>query len=187
MATGQTGQSPAVWTRLCRLAREGAGQSAVFDRPHLVRELATDFSLASAPSLRSDVEKVANLTRQWLTDVEDSVGDTRLARPALSATLRERLTTYKLVQLRGRPGSGKSVVMRRSVESDLEHGPVLLLKSGRLEGSGWAGFANSIGLSAAPLTDLLVEIAATGSATLYKSSIAQSSAISSARYKPHLC
>jgi hypothetical protein len=58
-------------------------------------------------------------------------------------------------------------VLRRSVESELEHGPVLLLKSGRLEGTGWAGFANALGFTAAPLADLLVEIAATGSATLY--------------------
>jgi len=167
MATGHAGQAPAAWTKLCRLAREGAGRSAVFDRPHLVRELATEVRLASAPSLRSDVEKVANLTRQWLTDIEDSVGGTRLDRPAVSAMLREKLASYKLVQLRGLPGSGKSVVLRRSVESELEHGPVLLLKSGRLEGTGWAGFANALGFTAAPLADLLVEIAATGSATLY--------------------
>jgi hypothetical protein len=167
LAPGHTGQAPALWTKLCRLAREGAGRSAAFDRPHLVRELATDVPLASPPSLRGQVENVANLTRQWLTDIEDSIGGTRLERPALEAMLKEKLASYRVVQVRGLPGSGKSVVLRRRVESELEHGPVLLLKSGRLEGTGWAGFANALGLTGASLIDLLVEIGATGSPILY--------------------
>jgi hypothetical protein len=167
LAPGHAGQAPALWTKLCRLAREGAGRSAVFDRPHLVRELATEVSLASPPSIRSQVENITNLTRQWLTDIEDSIGGTRLDRPALAAMLREKLATYKLVQLRGLPGSGKSVVLRRRVEPELEQGPVVLLKAGRLEGIGWVGFANALGFAGAPLVDLLVEIAATGSPTLY--------------------
>jgi hypothetical protein len=81
--------------------------------------------------------------------------------------LRDKLAAYRLVQLRGLAGSGKSVVLRRSVDSELERGPVLLLKSGRLEGNGWVGFANALGLTGALLVDLLVEIAATGSSTLY--------------------
>ena len=167
LALGHAGQAPALWTKLCRLAREGAGRSAVFDRPHLVRELATEVSLASPPSIRSQVENITNLTRQCLTDIEDSIGGTRLDRPALATMLREKLASYRVVQLRGLPGSGKSVVLRQSVESELEHGPVLLLKSGRLEGTGWASFANAIGLNRASLVDLLVEIGATGSPTLY--------------------
>jgi hypothetical protein len=43
----------------------------------------------------------------------------------------------------------------------------MFLKSDRLEGRGWAGFAGHYGLSAVALTDLLTEIAATGTATLY--------------------
>jgi hypothetical protein len=167
MATGHADQAPAAWTKLCQLAREGAGRSAIFDRPHLVRQLSTEIRLASAPSLRSDLERVTSLARQSLTDIEDSVGGTRLDRLALSAMLREKLAAYRLVQIRGLPGSGKSVVLRRAVACDLERGPVLLLKSGRLEGTGWAGFASAFSLSAAPLTGLLVEIAATGSGTLY--------------------
>jgi hypothetical protein len=167
LAPGHAGQAPALWTKLCWLAREGAGRSAVFDRPHLVRELATEVSLASPPSIRSQVENITNLTRQCLTDIEDSIGGTRLNRPALATMLREKLASYRVVQLRGLPGSGKSVVLRRSVESELEHGPVLLLKSGRLEGTGWASFANAIGLNRVSLVDLLVEIGATGSPTLY--------------------
>jgi hypothetical protein len=167
LAPGHAGQAPALWSKLCRLAREGAGRSAVFDRAQLVRKVATEVPLASPLSLRSQVENVATLTCQWLTDIDDSIGGTRLDRPALTAMLKERLASYRVVQIRGLPGSGKSVVLRRSVESELEHGPVLLFKSGRLEGTGWAGFANALGLTGASLVDLLVEIGATGSPTLY--------------------
>ena len=167
LAPGHTGQAPVLWTKLCQLAREGAGRSAVFDRAHLVRQLSTEVPLASPPSLHSQVENVATLTREWLTDIEDSIGGIRLDRPALAAMLKEKLASYRVVQLRGLPGSGKSVLLRQSVESELEHGPVLLLKSGRLEGTGWAGFANAFGLTGVSLVDLLVEIGAMGSPTLY--------------------
>ena len=53
LATGHAGQAPGEWTKLCTLAREGAGRSAVFDRPHLVRELATEVRLASAGNLQA--------------------------------------------------------------------------------------------------------------------------------------
>jgi hypothetical protein len=144
LATGHTTQAPAAWATLCRIAREGAGRSAVFDRPCLVRELSTTVRLASAPSLRGDLDKLAMLTRQWLEDIEDDVGGTRLERAGLTSKLKEQLANSRLVQIRGLPGSGKSVLLRRCVEADLEYGPVLLLKSGRLGACPRKGYARLI-------------------------------------------
>ena len=67
----------------------------------------------------------------------------------------------------GLPGSGKSALLRQRVDAELSRGPVLFLKSDRLAGRSWASFASDNGLSGAPLTSLLAEIAATGSDTLY--------------------
>ncbi|MFZ0678780.1 hypothetical protein [Candidatus Binatus sp.] len=49
----------------------------------------------------------------------------------------------------------------------IENGPVLFLKADQLEGHSWVSFATSQGLSGARLSDLLVEIAATGSPVLF--------------------
>ena len=49
----------------------------------------------------------------------------------------------------------------------MNRGSVLFLKGDQLEGRSWISFANTHGLSGATLQNLLVEIAATGSAIFY--------------------
>jgi hypothetical protein len=150
------------------LAREGAGRSRIFDRPAIVRELSTKIRLTVARSLRADLQRISELSSQWLQDITESVGGTCIERPTLLTRLETKLaSSSRIVQIRGLPGSGKSVLLRRRVEAELNNGPVLLLKSGRLEGTSWANFSTANGLSSAPLVDLLVEMAAIGSRTLY--------------------
>lgn len=167
LATGKAAHATALWDRLCTLVREGAGRSAVFDRPGLVRSLSATFQLAAAPSFRQDLERLRSLAQLWLADIEDDVGGTRLERLGLLAELEAQLASSRWVQIRGLPGSGKSVLLRRRVEADLARGPVLFLKAGRLEGSSWGSFATANGISNASLSELLVELAATVSSTLY--------------------
>lgn len=167
LATGEAAQASALWDRLCAIAREGAGRSAVFARPELVRSLSATFRLVAAPSFRQDLERLKDLTRQWLADIEDDVGGARLERPGLSAELEAKLENSRWIQIRGLAGSGKSVLLRRRVEADLARGSVLFLKSGRLEGTSWQSFATANGISNASLPDLLVELGATGSNRLY--------------------
>jgi hypothetical protein len=90
-----------------------------------------------------------------------------LDRAGLQAKLEHLLGQERFVQVRGLPGSGKSVLLRRRIEREQQNGPVLFLKSDRLEGRSWAAFGTAIGLSMTNIADLLVEIAATGADTLY--------------------
>lgn len=166
--TGDAGiHAPLLWTALCEIAREGAGRSARFARADLVLRLDRAIRLAGAPSLRSDLDKVLALTTHWLDDINDDVCGTRLDRAALQVELGRLLGEGRFVQVRGLPGSGKSVLLRRRIELGQQDGPVLLLKSDRLEGRSWPAFATAIGLSTTSIVDLLAEIAATGTATLY--------------------
>jgi hypothetical protein len=120
---------------------------------------------------------------------EDDVGGTRLERAGLSAEL-EAQPASRWVQIRGLPGSGKSVLLRRRAEDDFARGPVLFLKSDRLEGTGWGSFATANGISNPSLSDLLVELAATGSSTLYIDGIVIEEKIpvtvTNSALKPHL-
>lgn len=167
LAADHTEQAPLLWTTLRQAVRDSAAKSGEFDRPRLVRTLAPTFPLRAAPSLQGDLGKITNLTRAWLADIANDVGGTHLDRQALSDKLTDLVAASRFVQIKGLPGSGKSVVLRQRLEADLARGPVLFLKSDRLNGSGWSSFAVSNGLSGAPLTDLLGEIGATGSNTLF--------------------
>jgi hypothetical protein len=79
MATGQTGQSPAVWTKLCRLAREGAGRSAVFDRPDGQAAIARQRAFIELGTLRArhlDQEiKIRQLSPDTVEIVDQFVSD----------------------------------------------------------------------------------------------------------------
>jgi len=163
----QAGQAPFLWMALCRMVRESAGKSGGYDRPRLVREISRVVRLRAALSLRGDLDRLTALTRSWIADIQNDVGGAHLDRPALAHALEKSIANSRFIQIRGLPGSGKSVLLRQRVDAELARGPVMFLKSDRLEGKSWASFATANGLSAAPLTSLLAEIAATGSDTLY--------------------
>jgi hypothetical protein len=158
LAASANAQAPALWASLCTLTREEAGRSAQFSRASLVTRLDRVIVLAGAPSLRADLDILGQFAAAWVRDIDDDVHGQRLARNELALALDLVLTRERFVQVRGLPGSGKSVLLRRRIEADLARGPVLFLKSDRLEGKSWASFARAIGLSGAALTDLLVEL-----------------------------
>jgi hypothetical protein len=99
--------------------------------------------------------------------IPDDVGGTRLDRISLLEELDTKLNTARVVQVRGLPGSGKSVVVRRAVQRAIERGPVLFLKAEQLEGTSWISYATSQGLSGALPEQLLVEIGTAGSPILF--------------------
>lgn len=167
LADSDSAETPNLWRTLGQIAREGAGRSAQFKRTSLVTLLSPTFKLRGAASLRDDLARIESLARAWMLDIDDDVRGTRLDRPALMMRLDELLAAHRFVQIRGLPGAGKSVLLRRRVEVDLARGPVLLLKSERLEGRSWSAFATAVGLAAKDVVELLVELEAAGSHTLY--------------------
>ena len=171
LASEQENSAPALLDRLRRLAREGMGLSATFDRPTLVGKIGQSFGLRGAPSLVGDLDRLRQLTITAAQDIDDDVQGTRLERQSLREQLDSQLGEYRFVQIQGLPGSGKSVLLRRRVEAELDKGPVLLLKSDRLEGHSWASFAAHHGLASTNLRELLVEVGATGSSVLYVDAI----------------
>lgn len=162
LAPDDAAKAPLVWSRAVQLARASAGKSGQFDRARLVRLISPVARLRGATSLRLDLGKLTELAKSYANLIPDDVGGTRLDRTSLLENLGSKLTTTRVVQVRGLPGSGKSVVVRRAVQRALERGPILFLKAEQLEGTSWTSYATSQGLSGAPLEQLLVEVAAAG-------------------------
>lgn len=168
LTPGHAGDAPLVWSKLRTMARDADATAGEFDRPRLVRELAPVVRLKAAASLRGDLDRLTALTRAYIDDIQNDVGGIHVDRATLVAKLEQAVSASRFVQITGLPGSGKSVLLRQRIDADLARGgPVLFLKSDRLAGKGWAGFATANGLSGAPLASLLTEIGATGSNTFY--------------------
>lgn len=68
---------------------------------------------------QGDLDKLTELAKSCANLIPDDVGGTQLDRTSLLETLDAKLTMARLVQVRGLPGSGKSVVLRRAVQRAL--------------------------------------------------------------------
>ncbi|WP_047243867.1 ATP-binding protein [Chromobacterium subtsugae] len=167
LAPNDATKAPFVWSQLVQLARASAGKSGQFDRARLVRMISAVTRLRGATSFRFDLDKLTELAKNYANLIPDDVGGTKLNRGPLLKKLDAKLTAARVVQVRGLPGSGKSVVVRRAVQRALESGPILFLKAEQLEGTSWISYAVSQGLSGFSLEQLLVEIGATGTPTLF--------------------
>jgi hypothetical protein len=160
-------RAPDLWIRLVTLAREGAGRAEEFNRTSLLTMLAGDFRFSGAPSLKADLNQLTQLANLWLDDIATAIDGYYVARQNLLDQAKTLLNSHRFVQIRGLPGTGKSVLLRELAKSQLDNGTIIFLKSDRLFGRSWAEFSNSIGIETKNIEILLSEIAATGTAILF--------------------
>ncbi|MGY0312346.1 hypothetical protein ACV4QK_10755 [Alteromonas macleodii] len=163
----ESSKAPLVWSKIVQLARASAGKAGQFDRARLVRELCVVVKLRGANSLLQDMNNLTELAKSYAGLIPDDVGGTRLNRGKLISQLDEKLQRARVIQVTGLPGSGKSVLMRRSVQRAIEQGPTLFLKAEQLEGTSWLSFANHHGLNSVSIEALLTEIGASGTPVLF--------------------
>ncbi|WP_019677666.1 ATP-binding protein [Arsukibacterium perlucidum] len=161
----QVSRSYDLWALLCKIARDGAGRSAVHTRLTLVRLLA-GWRFNGMPALGSDMQLLRDNTQQWLDQQADDIGGMHLERQSLRDQLDDQMTTHRLTLIKGLPGTGKTVLLRKLVEDLAADGTTLFLTANRLIGRSWSEHARSIGLTIPSIEPLLVEVAATGYATL---------------------
>lgn len=160
-------QALQLWDTLRRMARDASGRAGEFNRPQLVSILSKTYCLRAAPSLRGDLEKLTTLAKFWVSDIQNDIGGAKVERRNISIELESVIAKSRVVKIIGAPGSGKSALLRQEIESSLLRGSVLFIKYDRLTDSGWPAFAITNGLSAASLSDVLIEIGSTGSKCLY--------------------
>jgi len=163
----ERGRSDDLWRRLLALVRVSEGRAAVFDRKTLVARLNGAFRITGAPSLQASLSKVAEEARLAVAEIGNDIAGLSIPRERFVQASREALTRHRFVQIGGLPGTGKSVVLRALVEEALVNGPALFLKADRLIGASWSQYATAASLGAAPLEELLIELAASGSSTVF--------------------
>jgi len=154
-----------LWDLLRQVARDGAGRSAVHTRASLVRAL-TGWRFLGAPALAGDMQILRDSTRHWLDQQADDIGGMHLARQVLRDQLEVQTASHRLTLIKGLPGTGKTVLLRDLVQRLAAGGSTFFLTANRLSGRSWAEHARSMGLATASIEPLLVEVAATGHATL---------------------
>lgn len=151
---------------LFREVRQGQGDAKAWRRASLLADLQKSTPLKSAPAFEADLSRLKELATLSCKDIHDDIAGASLSRAALIDAANKSAVQHRLTNIRGLPGAGKSVVLRRMVEAALEKGPILFLKSDRLEGASWMAHAKAIGISA-PSHELLAQIGAAGTPILF--------------------
>lgn len=167
VATNEDGQDVFLFDRLCRIVRDGAGAARKWTRATLLAQLRGVVRLKVSANFRDDLDLLAQFSKDGLNEIADSIDGFEVDRTAFQQAVSERLTASRVVNISGLPGCGKSVVLKRIALDAQKHGPIFFLKADRLSGKSWTEFAAALGLKHRKLDDLLAEIAATGTATLY--------------------
>jgi len=156
-----------LWRRLLALVRVSEGVAASLDRKTLVARLNGSFRLTAAPSLQAALSRIAEESKLAAAEINNTIAGVSISRERFVRMSHAALKSSSFVQIGGLPGAGKSVVLRCLVEEALKIGPALFLKADRLSGASWAQYASTTGIGNEALEDILVEVAASGTATLY--------------------
>ncbi len=160
-------RAPELWQQLVGMARDGAGKAAEYDRIALVSRLGAQYHLAPAPSLRADLEILERFSADGIASVLTDIAGSRIDRPHLREQVRLASEQQRFVQIRGLPGTGKSVLLHDLAVEHRTTGIALFLKSDRLQGNNWIEFATALGLSTTDPRLLLTELAAGGRPILF--------------------
>ncbi len=165
LAPGEAECAGNLWDLLRQFARDGAGRSAVHTRATLVRALA-GWRFTGAPAFAGDVQTLRDSTRHWLDQQADDIGGTHLKRQELRDQLGAQMAAHRLTLIKGLPGTGKTVLLRGLVQELAAGCTTLFLTANRLSGRSWSEHARAMGLATTSIEPLLVEVAATGHATM---------------------
>jgi len=166
LADSDKSRAEDLWQRLQRVAREAAGRGANFDRATLLNRLHGAFRFAGVRSLQADLAIVQESATRALAEIDNTIDGLNLSRPTTSAAIAAASATHRYVQVTGLPGTGKSAALRAFAETYAAHGPVIVLKADRLDGSTWAAYSAGLGVDPR-LKPLLQEIAAIGTPILF--------------------
>lgn len=122
---------------------------------------------APAPSLCADLEVLERFSVDGIASIFTDIAGSRIDRPHLRDQVRLASKQHRFVQIRGLPGTGKSVLLHDLAVEHRTAGTALFLKPDRLQGSNWIEFATALGLSTTDPRLLLTELAAAGPPILF--------------------
>jgi hypothetical protein len=167
IAANEDGQDTLLFDRLCRIARDAAGTAGRWTRHTLLAQLRGTVRLKIASNYKRDLDLLQEFSAAGLADVSEEIVGFRVERPMVETAITDRLAQCRLVNLSGLPGCGKSAMLKRIASVYAVNGPILFLKSDRLEGSSWLTFAAALGLNHRVIADLLAEVGGTGTSILF--------------------
>jgi hypothetical protein len=163
-----------LWSVLIDHVGASARAAGATDRPTIVTALEQQHGVrfTAHPYVRPVYERLAEAAEQALDEIDETVGGVRLARNRLINEAHNVLHQHPVMLIQGRPGVGKSAVMKHLAVRLQAEGCVLALRRGRIISGGWSVMAHTIGWAGSQ-AELFNELGAGGGAVLFVDNIDQ--------------
>jgi len=154
--------SKSLWSVLGDIAREVKASGGSIDLDTLERLLRGRATLRPVPSAQADLDALTQEAIVARSTVGQDIAGHHLERPTQLKAVRDAMSKARIVNIHGRPGSGKSVVLRNLADSLTSAQPFLWLKADRLTPRGWSGYRQHLGLASRAPSDILRALALKG-------------------------
>ncbi|MGY8666159.1 hypothetical protein Q3C01_27935 [Bradyrhizobium sp. UFLA05-109] len=174
LSADQTDRVNDLWPVLIDYVGASARAAGTTDRPAIATLLEQQHGVRLTPHayLRPVYERLAEAAEHALDEIDEAVGGVRLARNTLIDGAYDAIHQHPTVLIQGRPGVGKSAVMKHLAVRLQAEGCILALRRGRIVPGGWAVMAHTIGWAGSQ-ADLFNELGTGGGAVLFVDNIDQ--------------
>ncbi|WP_426435772.1 hypothetical protein [Bradyrhizobium genosp. P] len=170
----QADRTNELWLIIIDQVGATARAAGSMDRATVVKMLEQQHGVRCTPHgyVRPAYERLAEAAEQALDEIDETVGGARLARNGLIDEAHNLLQQHRVMLIEGRPGVGKSAVMKHLAARLQPESCILVLRRGRIIPGGWSVMAHTIGWSGSQ-ADLFNELGTGGGAILFVDNIDQ--------------
>ena len=160
-------RAPALWSSVIEIALRVAASGGERDFPTLINELREQsFRFAGERRYETARAALAEVSRNALDDIRDSVGGVKLTRHQYIRAVRLALDGGRFVEIRGDVGVGKSGVLKHFADQIKIEGNAVVLSPGRTTPNGWVAMRDVIGFDGTA-RELLLDLASGGATALF--------------------
>lgn len=160
-------RAEALWSNLIEIVLETGKAGGSISRQSLIERLTVrGFHLAGDQNFALARAKLAEMSRHALMEIGTTVGGVNLPRLSALADLEKARDEHRFVEITGKPGVGKSWVLRHLAERIGREGHVIVLDPVGTPDGGWSALAQRLEVSGTA-KDFLWDLAASGGGVLF--------------------
>ena len=167
LAPEDANRAEALWSNLIEVVIETGKAGGSISRQSLIETLtAHGFCLAGEQNFALARAKLAEMSRHAIMEIGTTVAGVNLPRLVALADLEKAREKHRFIEITGKPGVGKSSVLKFLAERTGREGHVIVLDPVGTPDGGWSALAQRLDVPGAA-QDFLWDLAASGGGVLF--------------------
>jgi hypothetical protein len=160
-------RAEALWSNLIEIVIETGKAGGSVTRQALIERLTSrGFHLAGGQNFALSRAKLAEMSRHALSEIGTKVGGVNLPRLGALADLEAARNNHRFIEITGKPGVGKSSVLRHLAERIGREGHVIVLDPVGTPDGGWSALAQRLDMRGTAKS-FLWDLAASGGGIMF--------------------